>query len=109
MGKRYLIVLDDMWDCMAWDDLRLSFPDSGNRSRIVVTTRLEEVGRQVKYHTDSYFLLFLPLDESCKLLGKKVFQKEDCRPELHDVSQAVAEIKGLPLMVVLVAGMIKNK
>ncbi|KAH0634502.1 hypothetical protein KY284_037288 [Solanum tuberosum] len=25
MGKRYLIVLDDMWDCMAWDDLRLCF------------------------------------------------------------------------------------
>uniref|UniRef100_M1AV54 Tospovirus resistance protein B n=1 Tax=Solanum tuberosum TaxID=4113 RepID=M1AV54_SOLTU len=39
MGKRYLIVLDDMWDCMAWDDLRLSFPDVGMRSRIVVTTR----------------------------------------------------------------------
>ncbi|KAK4737810.1 hypothetical protein R3W88_001507 [Solanum pinnatisectum] len=33
MGKRYLIVLDDMWD-----DLRLSFPDVGNKSRIVVTT-----------------------------------------------------------------------
>uniref|UniRef100_A0A3Q7J9E5 NB-ARC domain-containing protein n=1 Tax=Solanum lycopersicum TaxID=4081 RepID=A0A3Q7J9E5_SOLLC len=29
MGKRYLIVLDEMWDCMAWDDLRLSFPDLG--------------------------------------------------------------------------------
>uniref|UniRef100_M1AV53 Tospovirus resistance protein B n=2 Tax=Solanum tuberosum TaxID=4113 RepID=M1AV53_SOLTU len=82
MGKRYLIVLDDMWDCMAWDDLRLSFPDVGMRSRIVVTTRQ----------------------------WKKVFQKEDCPPELQYVSQAVAEkCKGLPLVVVLVAGIIKKR
>ncbi|WMV54467.1 hypothetical protein MTR67_047852 [Solanum verrucosum] len=45
MGKRYLIVLDDMWDCMEWDNLRLCFPDIGNISRIVVTTRLEKVDR----------------------------------------------------------------
>ncbi|XP_055813988.1 putative late blight resistance protein homolog R1A-3 [Solanum dulcamara] len=110
MGKRYLIVLDDMWDCMAWDDLRLYFPDVGNRSRIVVTTRLEKVGEQVKYHTDPYFLPFLTTEESCQLLQKKVFQKEDCPPELQDVSHAVAEkCKGLPLVVVLVAGIIKKR
>ncbi|KAG5588706.1 hypothetical protein H5410_049140 [Solanum commersonii] len=110
MGKRYLIVLDDMWDCMAWDDLRLSFPDVGMRSRIVVTTRLEEVGKQVKYHTDPYSLPFLTTEESCQLLQKKVFQKEDCPPELQYVSQAVAEkCKGLPLVVVLVAGIIKKR
>ncbi|XP_049386250.1 putative late blight resistance protein homolog R1A-3 [Solanum stenotomum] len=110
MGKRYLIVLDDMWDCMAWDDLRLSFPDFGIRSRIVVTTRLQKVGEQVKYHTDPYSLPFLTKEESCELLQKKVFQKEDFPPELQDVSQAVAEkCKGLPLVVVLVAGIIKKR
>ncbi|KAH0634515.1 hypothetical protein KY284_037301 [Solanum tuberosum] len=110
MGKRYLIVLDDMWDYMAWDDLRLSFPDFRNRSRIVVTTRLEKVGEQVKYHTDPYSLRFLTTEESCQLLQKKVFPEEDCPPELQDVSQAVAETcKGLPLVVVLVAGIIKKR
>ncbi|KAK4731914.1 hypothetical protein R3W88_024902 [Solanum pinnatisectum] len=81
VGKRYLIVLDDMWDCMAWDDLRLYFLDIGNRSKIAVTTRLEEVGKQVKYHTDPYSL-----------------------------SQAVVEkCKRLPLVVFLVAGIIKKR
>ncbi|KAM3326132.1 hypothetical protein P3S67_001258 [Capsicum chacoense] len=76
MGKRYLIVLDDMWDGMAWDDLCLCFPDFGNRSRIV----------------------------------KKVFQKEDCPPELQDVCLAVAvKCKGLCLVIFLVAGIIKRK
>ncbi|KAL3329452.1 hypothetical protein AABB24_036508 [Solanum stoloniferum] len=110
MGKRYLIVLDDMWDCMAWDDLRLCFPDVKNRSRIVVTTRLKKVSEQVKYLTDPYSLPFLTKEESCKLLQKKVFQKEDCPPELQDVSQAVAvKCKGLPLVVILVAGIIKKR
>ncbi|PHT39465.1 hypothetical protein CQW23_23038 [Capsicum baccatum] len=98
-GKSYLIVLDDMWDVKAWDDLRLSFPDVGNRSRIVITTRLEEVAKQVKHHIDPYSLPFLTPDESLKLLQKKVFQQESCPPSLQDVSKAVAErCKGLPLL-----------
>ncbi|KAF3682977.1 putative late blight resistance protein -like protein R1B-14 isoform 2 [Capsicum annuum] len=109
IGKRYLIVLDDMWDCMSWDDLTLCFPDVGHRSRIVVTTRLEKVGEHVKCYTDLYFLPFLTPDESCGLLQKKVFQKEDYPPELQDVSLAVAEkCKGLPLEIILVAGIIKR-
>ncbi|KAH0634504.1 hypothetical protein KY284_037290 [Solanum tuberosum] len=110
IGKRYLIVLDDMWDCMAWDDLRFCFPDVGNRSRIVVTTRLEKVGEQVKYHTDPYSLPFLTTEESCQLLQRKVFQQEGCPPELQYVSLEIAKkCKGLPLVVVLVAGIIKKR
>ncbi|KAM3357273.1 hypothetical protein P3S68_023987 [Capsicum galapagoense] len=110
IGKRYLIALDDMWDGMAWDDLRLCFPDGGNNSRIIVTTCLEKVGVQVKYHTDPYSLPFLTEEESCKLLHKKAFQTEDCPFRLQDVSQRVAgKCKGLPLVVVLVAGIIKKR
>ncbi|KAG5600177.1 hypothetical protein H5410_031547 [Solanum commersonii] len=110
IGKRYIIVLDDMWGGMAWEDLRLSFPDVGNRSRIIVTTRLEKVGEQVMHYIDPYHLPSLETKESCQLLQRKVFQKEDCPPELQDVSQAVAEkCKGLPLVVVLLAGIIKKR
>lgn len=41
---------------------------------------------------------------------KKVFQKEDCPPEPQDACLAVAEkCKGLPLVIILVAGIIKRK
>ncbi|XP_009777479.1 putative late blight resistance protein homolog R1A-3 isoform X2 [Nicotiana tabacum] len=110
VGKRYLIVLDDIWDGMAWDDLRLSFPDGRNGSRIVVTTRLDKVGEDVKHHSDPYFLPFLTPEESRELLQKKVFQNEACPPELDDVSLDVARrCKGLPLVVVLASGIIKKK
>ncbi|XP_049354570.1 putative late blight resistance protein homolog R1B-16 [Solanum verrucosum] len=110
LGKRYFIVLDDMWDGMAWDDLRLSLQDGENRSRIVVTTRLEKVGEYVKHHTNPYFLPFLTLKESWELLKKRVFHKRSCPFELYDVSLEVARrCKGLPLVVILVAGIIKKK
>ncbi|KAK4372525.1 hypothetical protein RND71_007909 [Anisodus tanguticus] len=110
IGRRYLIVLDDMWDVKAWDDLRLSFPNDENRSRIIVTTRLEKVGTQIKHHTEPYFLPFLPPEESCELLWKKVFQKECPPPELYTECLSVAErCKGLPLVIILVTGIIKKK
>ncbi|KAM3327392.1 hypothetical protein P3S67_002518 [Capsicum chacoense] len=104
MEKRYLIVLDDIWDV-----LRLSFPNVGNGSRIVVTTRLEKVGEHVMHHIDPYTLPFLPPDESRKFLQKKVFQQEGCPPELQYLSREIAErCKGLPLVIGLVAGIIKR-
>nr|XP_033514818.1 putative late blight resistance protein homolog R1B-23 [Nicotiana tomentosiformis] len=110
IGKRYLIVLDDMWDIKAWEDLRLSFSNVETGRRIIVTIRLEEVDKQVKHDTNPYSLPFLTRDESLKLLQKRVFQKEACPPELQDVSLAVAKrCKGLPLVIILVAGIIKRK
>ncbi|PHT75719.1 hypothetical protein T459_19241 [Capsicum annuum] len=110
MCKRYLIVLDYMWDVTAWEDLMLSFPDDKNRSRIIVTTRLEKVGEHVLKHTDPYSLPFLTPDESLQLLQKKVFQQERCPPGLYKVSQAVAKrCKGLPQVIILVAGINKRK
>ncbi|KAL0417278.1 UNVERIFIED_CONTAM: Disease resistance protein RPP13 [Sesamum latifolium] len=42
-GRRYLIVLDDMWSTEFWDDLKRIFPDDVNGSRIMLTTRLLDV------------------------------------------------------------------
>lgn len=38
-GRRYLIVIDDIWTSRAWDDIKLSFSDWNNGSRILMTTR----------------------------------------------------------------------
>ncbi|XP_055802629.1 putative late blight resistance protein homolog R1C-3 [Solanum dulcamara] len=42
-GKRYLVVIDDIWTTEAWDDIKLCFPDCNNGSRILLTTRNVEV------------------------------------------------------------------
>nr|XP_016475065.1 PREDICTED: putative late blight resistance protein homolog R1A-10 [Nicotiana tabacum]XP_016475066.1 PREDICTED: putative late blight resistance protein homolog R1A-10 [Nicotiana tabacum] len=108
--KRYLIVLDDIWEAKAWEELRLSFPHGEDGSRVVVTTRDEQVVRQLKLHNNPYFLRFLTEDESWELLQKKVFQGEICPQELLEAGLRVAKnCKGLPLVIVLIAGIISKK
>ncbi|XP_059274651.1 putative late blight resistance protein homolog R1A-3 [Lycium ferocissimum] len=46
-GKRYLIVLDDIWSTKAWDDMRLCFSSENNGSRILLTTYNSEVACSV--------------------------------------------------------------
>ncbi|MCD7461958.1 hypothetical protein HAX54_047462 [Datura stramonium] len=110
MRKRYLIILDDIWEVKVWEELQLSFPHDENGSRIVLTTRDEEVARQLKHHSDPYFLRFRTVDESWDLLQKKVFQGEICPRELLNTGLQVAEsCKGLPLVIILIAGIIAEK
>ncbi|KAL4323089.1 hypothetical protein AHAS_Ahas14G0275600 [Arachis hypogaea] len=39
----YLVVLDDIWEPEAWDDLRDTFPNDKNGSKILITSRNEMV------------------------------------------------------------------
>ncbi|GFQ03809.1 putative late blight resistance protein homolog r1b-14 [Phtheirospermum japonicum] len=39
IGKRYLIVIDDIWSIEAWDKVKFFFPDINDGSRIILTTR----------------------------------------------------------------------
>ncbi|KAH0711639.1 hypothetical protein KY289_007598 [Solanum tuberosum] len=46
-GRRFLIVLDDIWSTEAWDQMQRIFPNDDNKSRILLTTRLKYVADYV--------------------------------------------------------------
>ncbi|EPS68112.1 hypothetical protein M569_06661, partial [Genlisea aurea] len=46
-NRRYLVVIDDVWSEKLWDDINIFLPDDGNGSRILLTTRLENVANYV--------------------------------------------------------------
>ena len=45
MGKKYLIVLDDLYSIKEWTDVEGYFPRMVRESRIIVTTRVKEITR----------------------------------------------------------------
>nr|Q6L3Z4.2 RecName: Full=Putative late blight resistance protein homolog R1B-12 [Solanum demissum]AAT38782.2 Late blight resistance protein, putative [Solanum demissum] len=109
LPRRYLILVDDVWENSAWDDLRGCFPDVNNRSRIILTTRHHEVAKYASVHSDPLHLRMFGEDESWKLLEKKVFGEERCSPLLKNVGLRIAKMCGrLPLSIVLVAGILSE-
>ncbi|KAM3376531.1 putative late blight resistance protein R1C-3 [Capsicum galapagoense] len=106
-GKRYLIVLDDVWDIDTWDELTRPFPEVVKGSRIILTTRQKEVAFHGKCNTDPLNLRLLRPEESWELLEKRAFGEESCPDELLDVGKEIVQnCKGLPLVVDLIAGVI---
>ncbi|KAM3203328.1 putative late blight resistance protein R1B-16 [Capsicum annuum] len=107
--QRYLILVDDVWEKIAWDDLKPCFCDANNRSRIIVTTRLGDVAYHAQLVSDPHFLRFFTSAESWMLLKNKVFKTRSCPLVLEDVGQRIAQkCGGLPLSVVLVAGILET-
>ncbi|KAK4724198.1 hypothetical protein R3W88_026977 [Solanum pinnatisectum] len=68
IGKRCLIMLDDIWDIKAWENLGICFPEGKYGSRVMVTTEIEQVAKHLQHHVDPYSLSFLTSKESWKLL-----------------------------------------
>ncbi|KAL8228364.1 hypothetical protein R6Q57_015948 [Mikania cordata] len=110
MGKRYLIVIDDIWHIETWDDLKLFLPHNNNGSRILLTSRLTDVAKHATSDGLIHHLGYLNKEKGWELLCKKVFQGNDC-PEwsIKHGMQIVENCKGLPLAVAVIAGVLAKE
>ncbi|KAK4408674.1 putative late blight resistance proteinR1A-10 [Sesamum angolense] len=106
-GRRYLIVMDDVWSNKAWDDLKQFFPNNGNRSRVLVTTRTSDLAVSLG-SKDPYLMDFLDKENCWNLLCVKVFGQEGCPfPELEQIGKDIAKgCRGLPLALVVIGGLL---
>ncbi|XP_038979104.1 disease resistance protein RPM1-like [Phoenix dactylifera] len=103
--KRFLIILDDVWDLKAFNAIRdtINVDDDNNGSRIIITTRSAEVaslahdGRNLK-------LKLLESTEAWDLFCKRAFWKDKerrCPQELEELGKKiVSKCQGLPLAIV---------
>ncbi|XP_027173977.1 late blight resistance protein R1-A-like [Coffea eugenioides] len=109
LRNRFLIVMDDVWDAGVWNELRNSFPDDANGSRILITSRLRDVALQIEPDSDPHSLRLFSDYESWTLLVEKVFHGEGCPEELSLVGKEIAKkCKGLPLAVVAISGLLQR-
>ncbi|XP_054796969.1 disease resistance protein RPP13-like [Prosopis cineraria] len=104
----YLIVLDDIWRPEAWRSINDAFPDDKNGSRILITSRSEQVARVASPSQEFvYQLPSLNTEQSWELLSKRVFMGEQCPHELEDLGRKMAKsCHGLPLSIVVLAGIL---
>ncbi|XP_049414685.1 putative late blight resistance protein homolog R1B-12 isoform X3 [Solanum stenotomum] len=108
-GRKYLIVLDDMWSIEAWQHVRRSFPDDHNGSRIVLTTRLVDVASCACSGNSLHQMRFLSVEESWTLLRDKVFGNGSYSPELEKIGRCIVhQCQGLPLAVVAIGGLLSK-
>ncbi|XP_057492948.1 putative late blight resistance protein homolog R1A-10 isoform X1 [Actinidia eriantha] len=109
-GRRYFIVMDDIWDSRVWSDLQKYFPNDNNGSRIMFTSRNHDVASLAKSSRPPLSLRFLTADESWVLFQRKIFRRESCPPQLKKIGKRIAKkCQGVPLVIVVVAGILTNE
>ncbi|XP_019181888.1 PREDICTED: disease resistance protein RPP13-like isoform X2 [Ipomoea nil] len=110
--RRYLIVVDDIWNTDVWDDLMRCFKDDNNGSRILLTTRQKNVAEYADSGNNfCHTLRFLDSNESWNLFQSKVCKRSITllSPELEKIGkEIVGKCKGLPLAIIVVAGLLSN-
>lgn len=105
-GRRYLVILDDMWSFTVWEEIMFSFPENHNDSRIVITTRLLELAND--FGSPRALAIDL-LDDgtSWDLFLVNAFTQESCPSELEQIGKSIVKkCKGLPLSIVVIGALL---
>nr|ACG63517.1 resistance protein RGA2 [Triticum turgidum subsp. durum] len=114
-GKKCLIVLDDLSSTREWDAIIPHFTALETSSRIIVTTRVEDIGKHCsKKRKNIYKLQGLELNDAHDLFIQKVFDKtmdlDEQYPELvEQTNMILKKCKGLPLAIVTIGGFLANQ
>ncbi|XP_057800212.1 putative late blight resistance protein homolog R1C-3 [Salvia miltiorrhiza] len=105
-GRRYIIILDDMWSVEVWDKMRFFFPDYNDGSRVIVTTRLSNLAAELT-NSNSIGMRFLDDVSSWNLFSKTVFGDEGFPLQLEEIGKKIVEkCKGLPLSIAVIGGLL---
>ncbi|XP_055800460.1 disease resistance protein RPP13-like [Solanum dulcamara] len=107
---KYLVVVDDVWQREAWESLKRAFPDSKNGSRVIITTRKEDVAERADDRGFVHKLRFLCHEESWDLFCRKLLDVRAMIPEMERLAKDMVEkCGGLPLAIAVLSGLLSHK
>ncbi|CAN6343045.1 unnamed protein product [Urochloa humidicola] len=109
--KRYLVIIDDIWEIPYWNMIRCALPDGNDEYRIITTTRIFSVAEQIG---GPYKMKPLSLQNSRILMHGRIFGKEykdKCPDEqLEEVSNRILKkCAGVPLAIITIASLLVSK
>ena len=105
---QHVIVFDDIWKKEFWEHIQLALPNNEKGSRILITSRNEDVAPS----NYLYKLPFLPFKKALELSYKKVFQREGGQCPLDFVELSCDIVKrcgGLPLAIMAIGELLSTK
>ncbi|XP_015886116.3 disease resistance protein RGA2 [Ziziphus jujuba] len=112
VGKRYLLVLDDVWneDQSEWEKLRTLFKSSVEGSAIIVTTRSEKVA-SIMGTTCIYHLEGLAEEDCWSLFKQRAFDRSERDPSnLFPIGkEIVKKCGGVPLAAKTLGSLMRFK
>nr|ABF00982.1 disease resistance protein RPP13 variant [Arabidopsis thaliana] len=110
-GKKYLVVVDDIWEREAWESLKRALPCNHRGSRVIITTRIKAVAEGVDGRFYAHKLRFLTFEESWELFEQRAFKNIQRNDEdlLKTGKEMVQKCRGLPLCIVVLAGLLSRK
>ncbi|KAK2640072.1 hypothetical protein Ddye_027867 [Dipteronia dyeriana] len=113
-GKKFLLVLDDVWsiDYGHWEILQSPFKAGTLGSRMIVTTRLQEVALTVTLY--GFHPLSVLSDEDCwSVFSTCAFENNEAILAHHDMKliqkKVIEKSKGLPLAAKTLGGLLRSK
>ena len=112
--KRYLLVLDDVWDTSILNQIKLSILDNCHMGRIILTTRMENVA-SFNFEVTKHVYRIQPLeeDEAWDLFCKKAFSSSSnsCYPPdlVSFAKELVRKCEGLPLAIAALGSLMYSK
>ncbi|XP_030510991.2 putative disease resistance RPP13-like protein 1 isoform X1 [Cannabis sativa] len=116
-AKKFLFVFDDVWNekYELWDLLKSSFQSSAKGSKIILTTRNEDIALKMKTGNVRIYELKTMSDDGCwQLFKEHAFDNVDRNEkvllrQLQDIGRKIVKkCKGLPLAVKSMAGLLRS-
>lgn len=112
--RRYLILIDDIWDIQPWKLIECILFENKLGSKVITTTRSIDVAKLCcsSEKVDGIVHELQPLSggDSEQLFYYKIFGHDGCPAELEVVSQKILDkCKGWPLAIVTIASLLGNK
>lgn len=111
--RRYLVVLDDIWNLHEWEAVKYALPNNNSGSRVMLTTRKADVASaatSIELRGEVYNLMPLTNDECWDLFCRKAFQGNSCPSYLFEICNSILrKCEGLPLAIVAISGILARK
>ncbi|XP_034569102.1 disease resistance protein RGA5 isoform X1 [Setaria viridis] len=108
MDKKYLIVIDDVWEEEAWKTIMSALIDMNHGSRVIVTTRNVDIANLTSVDGALYELDPLSDEDSKRLLCTRIFNEEQViHSDLEEVTTKILKkCGGIPLAIITVSSML---